>query len=213
MKIIDCIQGSEEWFRARAGIPTASEFSTVLAKGEGKTRRTYMLKLAGEILTGEPMESFSNAHMERGKIMEDEARDLYSFQNGIEPQRVGFVVNDKAGCSPDSFIGDMGGLEIKTALPHIQIERLLKGELPSEHRAQVQGCIWICEREWWDFVSYWPKLPPLIVRVNRDDGYIATLSGAVKAFNEDLSLMVETIRKHGRPSTVLDDLKRSVEAA
>jgi predicted nucleic acid-binding protein len=30
----------------------------------------------GEILTGEPMESYSNAHMERGKAMEDEARSL-----------------------------------------------------------------------------------------------------------------------------------------
>ena len=31
----------------------ASEFATVLAKGEGKTRRTYLLRLAGEVLTEE----------------------------------------------------------------------------------------------------------------------------------------------------------------
>ena len=37
------------------------------------------LKLAGEILTGEPMESFTNAHLERGKVMEPEARELYGF--------------------------------------------------------------------------------------------------------------------------------------
>jgi hypothetical protein len=45
--------------------PDRLEFSTVMAKGKdgGKsvTRRTYMLKLAGEILTGEPMESYSNS--------------------------------------------------------------------------------------------------------------------------------------------------------
>ena len=32
-EIIDCEQGTPEWFAARAGIPTASEFSTVLSEG------------------------------------------------------------------------------------------------------------------------------------------------------------------------------------
>ncbi len=202
MQIIECEQGSPEWFAARLGIPTASEFSTVMAKGEGKTRRTYLLKLAGELLTGEPQESYSNPHMERGKLMEEDARDAYSFAQDVEPQIVGFIRNGDAGCSPDSLIGDNGGLEIKTALAHIQIERILKGVLPAEHRAQVQGCIWLCERDWWDFVSYSPKLPPLIVRVPRDDGYIATLAGAVKAFNEELAQTVDLIRRYGQPSQV-----------
>jgi hypothetical protein len=81
-EIIECEQNSPEWLRARMGIPTASAFSDVLAKGEGKTRRTYMLKLAGELITGEPMESFSNAHTERGHLLEEEARDLYTLQTG-----------------------------------------------------------------------------------------------------------------------------------
>ena len=82
LQIFECEQGSAEWFAARAGIPTASEFATVMARGRGgesKTRRTYMLKLIGERLTGQPMESYTNAHMERGKVMEAEARDLYAM--------------------------------------------------------------------------------------------------------------------------------------
>jgi hypothetical protein len=204
MDIIDCEQGTEEWFKARMGIPTASEFSTILAKGKdgGKSvgRATYMMKLAGEILTGEPMEAYSNVHMERGKLLEDEARDGYAFMRNVDPTRVGFVRNGNRGCSPDSLIGDNGGLEIKTALPHIQIDRLIKGTLPAEHRAQVQGNIWLCEREWWDFVSYCsPRLPLLIVRVPRDDGYIANLAGAVDQFNAELAATVERIRRYGQP--------------
>jgi hypothetical protein len=203
MEIIQCEQGSEAWFAARLGTPTASEFSTILAKGRdgGKSvgRTTYMHKLAGEIITGQPQESYTNPHMERGKEMEAEARDAYSFMHNVEPEIVGFIRNGNAGCSPDSLVGDRGGLEIKTALAHIQIDRLLKGTLPPEHRAQVQGCIWICERDWWDFVSYSPKLPPLIVRVPRDDGYIANLSGAVAQFNEELAQTVQTIRAYGQP--------------
>lgn len=197
-QIIKCEQGSQEWLTARLGIPTASEFSTVMAKGEGKTRKAYMLKLAGEILTGEPMESYTNAHMERGKVMEDEARDLYSFIKNIEPERVGFIRNGNAGCSPDSLIGARRGLEIKTALPHIQIDRLMRDELPSEHKAQVQGSIWISERDEWDFVSYWPKLPLFIKPVNRDNDYIANLAGEVDRFNDELQNVVEKIRQYGK---------------
>lgn len=206
MQIINCEQGGDEWRRARAGLPTASEFATVMAVGKSGspslTRKTYMLKLAGEILTGEPMESYSNPHMERGKLMEEEARNLYSFALDVEPECVGFIRNGDTGCSPDALVGKNGGLEIKTALPHIQIDRLLKGELPPEHRAQVQGNIWIAQREWWDFVSYWPNLPLFSIRVFRDDGYIANLAGAVAAFNDELQKVVERVRHYGKPQSV-----------
>lgn len=202
-QIFDFEQGSPEWFAARMGLPTASEFATVLrtkgkaADGSSKERRTYMLKLAGEILTGEPMESYTNAHMERGKIMEDEARELYQFAHEAEVQRVGFITNGPKGCSPDSLIGDKGGLEIKTALPHIQIDRLLRDEVPAEHVPQVQGGLWVAEREWWDFCSYWPKLPLFVKRVYRDEAYIKRLAEGVEQFNEELAALVETIRGYG----------------
>lgn len=201
MTIIDCDQNSPEWYQARLGLPTASMFATIMAKGKdggaSKTRRDYLHKLAGEIVTGEPMEAFSNEHTERGKVMEDEARDLYSMQYNIEPVRVGFVLSGDKGCSPDSLLGDNGGLEIKTALPHIQIERLRKGTLPPEHRHQVQGNIWLCERKWWDFVSYCPRLPLFVLRVERDDGFIAEMSGAITKFNAELAETVEFVRQYG----------------
>jgi hypothetical protein len=194
LQIIECDQGTDEWLRARMGIPTASCFKQILAKGEGKTRRSYMLKLAGEILTGEPMEGFSNQHTERGHEMEPEARDLYAFMRDAEPQLIGFIRNGQKGCSPDSLIGANGMLEIKTKLPHLQIDCLLSGGLPSDHKAQCQGQLWIAEREWLDFVSYWPKLPLHVVRVHRDEEYIAKLAQAVDEFNDELAHMVEGIR-------------------
>lgn len=203
MQIIDCEQGSAEWFAARLGIVTASEFKTIIGvkkdAREKITRASYLRKLAGEILTGLPMESYSNGHMERGKEQEDEARDLYAFARDVDPLRVGFIRNHDAGCSPDSLIGNDGGLEIKSALPHIQIERLEADDFPPEHRAQVQGNIWLAEREWWDFASYCPRLPLFVKRVPRDDGYIATLAGAVTQFNSELVELVERMRRYGSP--------------
>lgn len=202
IQIFNMEQGSPEWFAARAGIPTASEFSTVMASGRGggesKTRKTYMLKLAGEIITGEPMEVFTNVHMERGKVMEEEARDFYALSANIEPVRVGFVRNGPKGCSPDSLIGSDGMLEIKTALPHILAEKILKDDFPPEHKAQCQGALWVTEREWIDLVVYWPKMPRFVKRAVRDDAYIATLAKSVDEFNEELAETVESLRRYGR---------------
>jgi hypothetical protein len=202
IQIINCEQGSEEWFAARAGIPTASEFSTVLAVGpkggKSATRVAYLNKLVGEIITGEPMVNFVSPDMERGKLMEDEARDLYCFAHDVEPIRVGFIRNGDKGASPDSLIGDKGGLEIKSAAPHVQVARLLADELPSEHVAQVQGNLWVAEREYWDFCSFCPKMPLFVKRVYRDEAYIQKLALAIELFNVELRQTVEYIRRYGR---------------
>jgi predicted phage-related endonuclease len=196
---IICDQGTPEWHMARAGIPTASEFATVMAKGKGKgggdsvTRRKYMLTLLGERLTGEVVEGYSNHHMERGKVMEVEARTLYLFRTGTDLRLAGFFVNDEigAGASPDSVIGEDGLVEIKTKLPALQLELQISGGLPAEHKAQVQGQLLVTGRQWVDFVSYWPKLPAHIVRVERDEPYIATLKQALADFNGELQALTE----------------------
>lgn len=197
MEIFDCDQGTEEWFECRRGLPTASNFATLMAKGEGKTRSKYMRRLAGEILTGELAEQFSNVHTERGNAMEDEARQAYAFVENAEIHRVGFIRNGQKGASPDSLIGANGGLEIKTAIPDIQIDRLERDRLPPEYKAQVQGNLWVSEREFWDFVSYWPKLPILTVRVYRDEEFIKEMSDEVDRFNDELASLVEKIRRYG----------------
>jgi len=216
IQIHDVEQGSSEWFAVRAGIPTASEFSTVMAKGKdgGRsiTRDKYMRQLAGEILTGEPApEGYSNAFMERGKALEDEARDLFAFIRDEEPQRVGFIRNGNKGASPDSLIGSAAGLEIKVAIPAVQIERLQRGTIPTEHVPQVQGNLWVSERETWHFMSYCPKLPPLIIAVPRDEAYIRKLETAVDQFNVELYEIVERIRNYGRPTA--DALSASLAEA
>lgn len=194
IEVFDCPQGSPEWFKARLGIPTASEFGTVKAKGEGKTRRTYMMKLIGEILTGESMESFSNSHTERGKEMEPDGRNLYAFHRDVEPVQVGFIRNGRKGASPDSLIGADGMCEIKTKLPHLQAEVLLADKLPPEHLAQCQGNLWVAEREWIDFVSYWPRMPLFVKRVYRDEAYIAMLAKEVDQFLMELDTYLAVLK-------------------
>lgn len=173
----------------------AAAVKAAKSRSAGGTRRRYLRDLAAEIIRGtSEEETYTNAHMERGKLQEDEARRLYAFMADADPVQVGFIRDGRKGCSPDSLIGDDGGLEIKTALGHIQIERLQRGTLPSEHVAQVQGSLWVTGRKWWSFMSYSPGLPPLILKVERDEAYIAALAKAVDAFNEELDSLVASVR-------------------
>jgi hypothetical protein len=198
VEIIDCDQNSDTWLRARMGIPTASEFKKIIGVRKDArdkvTRRDYMYKLAGEIITGEPAQNYSNAHMERGHEMEPEARSLYAVLNDAPLTRVGFIRNGNKGCSPDSLVGPKGTLEIKTAFPHIVIEHMLSDEFPSEHKPQTQGILYVAEREWIDVCIYWPKMTPVIRRAYRDEAYLDMLGKAVDQFNEELAALVERIR-------------------
>lgn len=200
IEVFNCEQGTPEWYACRAGIVTASMFSTVMASGRGggesKTRAKYMRQLAGEIITGKPIEGFTNHHMERGHAMEPEARDLYSFATDATPEIVGFIRNGNKGCSPDSLIGGTGMLEIKTKLPDLLIECLERDDFPPEHRAQCQGALWVAEREWIDICVYWPAMPVFIKRAYRDEQYISGLAKAVDAFNDELSALVDRVRSY-----------------
>lgn len=197
LEVIDCEQGTAQWLAHRAGVVTASEFGTVMAKGKGgtesKTRRTYMLKLIGEILTGEAQESYTNKNMERGHAMEAEARDFYALMTDSNPVQVGFLKRGRVGYSPDSLIGDRGAHEIKTKFPHLHLEALLSKELPSEHKPQCQGGLAVSDRDWLDFQSYWPRLPPFIVRVYRDEPYIKQLKSAVDQFLNEMDELIHKI--------------------
>ena len=200
LKIFDCEQGGEAWFAARLGIVSASEFSTVLAEGRTKgspsvTRAKLMRRLAAERITREPAEKFSNGYMDRGKLMEPEARNWYTFARDVEITPVGFCYREDldAGASPDSVVGDEGCLEVKTRTGDLQIELLEDGRVPSEHTAQIQGQLWITGRQWVDFVSYSRGLRPFCARVNRDEGYISNLAIEVQKFNLQLRGLVARI--------------------
>lgn len=193
LEIFDFEQGTPEWHDSRCGIATASNFSQVLAKGAGKTRRSYLLKLVGERITGTIAETYQNEHMQRGIEQEAEARNAYIEKTFNDVLGCGFMRLDKKfGYSPDGLIGDDGLLEIKTKLPHLQADVLLSGEVPSDHVAQIQGGLFISGRKWLDFVSYCPKMPVFIKRVERDESYIAKL---VEELNKFESEIVESVNK------------------
>lgn len=206
----DCPQGSPEWFAARAGKPTASEFKKMLTNtledGRYKLSKSlsgYAAKLAAELYAGKPMESFDgNAWMDRGREMEEEAAEWYAFTHDAELRAVGFITDDAGvcGCSPDRLVDPDGGLEIKClkAQNHVELTQYYAkhGRAEPKYTQQVQACLWISGRAWWDQLYYSPELPPLVIRQTPDlvmhTSFAEAVSAVIRERDEQLATMKQT---------------------
>jgi putative phage-type endonuclease len=200
MEIIkDIDQGSEEWLAMRLGWTTASRFSDVMAKGQGKTRKAYMYNLAAEAITGQREESYSSEYMEWGTLTEPQARSMYELISGVDVIQVGLIIHEggSIAASPDGLIGDDGMIEIKCPKTTTQIETYLSGKMPLGHRPQVQGQLWISGRQWCDFVSFDPRINGdasyFCERIYRDEDYILELEKECFAFSLELQEMIKTL--------------------
>jgi len=196
MKIIDCVQGSPEWFAARCGVPTASNFDKLVCLDgkQSKQRTKYMYQLAGETITGIQEEGYQNANMLRGKEMEAEARQLYQLISGLEVQEVGFCLAEGYGASPDGIVAEKGLLELKCPILATHVGYLLSNSLPSEYFQQVQGQLLVTGREWVDFFSYYPGIKPMITRVVRDEKFLEILKKELKEFCKELKEVIKKIK-------------------
>jgi len=189
----ECPQGSPEWLLARSSIPTASSFGEILTPTgkptTGAKRPNYMNRLLAEYITGKPTESYCNDTMLRGLELEPQARDDYAFIKGCDPVEVGLVYLDDRqliSCSPDAMVDDNGLWENKSPLAHTHVSYLLKQKLPTQYIPQVQGQMWVCDREYCDFQSYHPDMKNMLIRVYRDEDYIRSLKNAVDIFVDEM---------------------------
>ncbi len=202
-------QGTEGWLLERLGCLTGSRFEDVVAVdryGKPKeARKTAIVEITLELLTGQPGPMWSSKATRWGKEHEPQARKAYEIDTGEMCQEVGFITHKRhrqVGASPDSLIGTTGGWEAKCPLtPAVHLKTLLEG-MPPEHMAQCQGGMWVCEREWWDFVSYHPAFPVGMQlyrqRIERDDKYIAMLENKVLDAVAEININVrELLAKYG----------------
>jgi hypothetical protein len=183
MRINNHVQGTDEWLASRIGKPTASNFSKLLTPTGKRSASAdgYINELIAQNITREIPEFYKSEAMERGNELEPVAKSMYEFSREVEVVEVGLCLHDtyECGASPDGLVGDSGGIEIKCPLPGTHISYLRDGEIPSKYYPQVQGCLWITDREWWDFMSFHPSMEDLIVRVYRDEEYIKKLAAEV----------------------------------
>lgn len=200
MHILRCEQYSHEWWAARLGRPTASRFAKIVGVS-GKPMSSWsteVFRCAAEIVTQQADETPVTVWMKRGLDLEPEAREAYEFLSGNNVEHVGLVYsgNRLASCSPDG-LGSRFGLEIKCPAPTTQAKYLFDGKLPDEYRPQVWGSLWCCdETDRWEFFSYHPAMPPLMVSVGRGAEYAkyaAALDELIPKFAAEVHQIVAKI--------------------
>jgi len=198
---VHCEQHSPEWEACRLGIPTASKFDCIVTP-TGKlvaeqVRTKYLYELAAEAVSGKSKENYVSYKMKWAAETEAESRMVYAMNHETEVRQVGFVYKDERkmfGSSPDGLIDPTGGFETKGAQGDIQVDRLLKNKMVTIHIPQVQGSLYVCEKEWWDFQSYSPGLPELCIRNYRDEKFIKILSEELERFCYDLAATIRKLR-------------------
>ncbi len=202
--IHDMPQGSPEWLNARLGIPTASQFARIITAVKGdlsKSARKYAHELVAETLLGRPLlDTGANTFaMQRGAALEPHAAAQYEQTTGTQTRLVGFVTtNDgRIGCSPDRLIvGERRGLEIKCRLDAGHMSLWIDGP-DDDHKQQAQGILAVAELESLDLYGWHPALPPICIRVERDEPYIAKMEAALREFLDMRDAMLARAQASG----------------
>lgn len=201
-------QRTDEWYQARLGKATASRFNDIMATGRAGQPlagwKNYRAELVIERLTGQALDNYQSKEMQWGIDTEPLARLFYTLSTGNKVDEVGFIEHKKlaAGASPDGLVGEHGGLEIKCPNPATHIETLHTKQVPKQYMAQVQGCMWMSGRQWWDFVSFDPRMPEqakyIMIKVLRDEEYIKTLEENVTQFLKEVDEELEFVNSYGK---------------
>lgn len=188
MQIINVEQLSEAWFFARLGRVTGTRFKDMMA---GKTTASYnnlISEIASEIITNSSADepSYENEWMLRGQELEPEAREHYAQLMEVNVIQAGFITPDEphkfhewVGISPDGLIVEYpipqtdfmvykGMIEIKCPKRTTHIFYIRNDKLPDDYYWQVHGELYVTGLPYCDFVSYYPKMKPFIVRVFPD---------------------------------------------
>ena len=152
---------------ARLGKVTGSRVSDIMPSlktgAYSRSRRTYMLQLIAQRLTGRARQSFQTSAMKRGSDLEPEAKQAYEIATGnfvTDTEFVEHPIIDMFGASPDGLVEDKNLLiEIKCMGEERHLDFLLTGEIPLQYQHQMIAqcaCTGVPEC---DFVAYHDEFP------------------------------------------------------
>jgi len=194
LKIYTDPQGSDAWKESRRGVITGSRFKDArdkTAKGQPSAKcALYAKDVARQRAGGKVLETYQNGAMRFGTEQEPFARTAYELLTGNLVFEAGFITDDEGifGVSVDGFIGDDGVLEIKTMVSSDTLfKALIEGDI-SEYIDQINGYLWLLNRQWVDLVLWAPDLADLglqikVIRINRVESDIEALEADLIAFS------------------------------
>ena len=182
MRIIACDQLSPEWWAARCGIPTASEFGRIITPKKmqyAAAAEDYINELIADRICqcppyftekARPINSYA---VRNGTDTEPHARRWFESQCEYEVRQVGFCTTDdgRFGASPDCLLYEngepVGFGEIKVPTPKVHVGYLRAGVVPAEYLPQTHGALVVGEGQlrFGKFISYCEGYETLVVHL------------------------------------------------
>ena len=198
MIIMNMEQRSENWFAEKCGRFGASKFTELMSGLTTKGYKSLIADKAGEVITGEIEEGYTDANMQRGQDLEPEAKREFESVFGINLVDVGLCLPDDpelsewVGVSPDALFPDMiTPLEIKCPLMKTHLNYILADRLPNEYKWQVQGQLFVTGAPFAYFMSYYPGMKPFIIKVSPDEQMQADLKIRFHKAIEDVKAILK----------------------
>lgn len=203
MKLYRMEQGGADWYKARLGRPSASNFHKIITpKGKPSAQAAvYLYRLACEQLLHETMDDEIGyvKWVDHGKANEAHAVGQFQFANDVELEPGGLVTTDDGRfvASPDRlFPGHKEAVEVKCPAPWTQLRYLIEG-VDEEYIAQVQGQLLVGEFEAVHLYTWHPQMPPYHKVFRPDPAFQAALRTALNAFAFQLERVLKLAREMG----------------
>ena len=135
-------QRTPEWYAARDGLITASDFAQALGQGKFGTQKDFFVKkVRPDSIPG--FDPNASPALKWGVMFEPVANDIYSGRNGgIAIHEFGLLRHPKIphiGASPDGITDAGVMVEIKCPF-----QRRINGEVPHQYYCQIQGQLAVC---------------------------------------------------------------------
>ena len=188
----EIVQGTPEWDAIRAGKWSASKGAVIMGGLDTSGLRDLILDLAWGRVYGAPDPGFKSKAMERGHLVEPEARDWFAFDRDVSVEECGFVEHGRIphfGWSPDGlYNARRNAIEAKCPLHKAWMLVQETGRVPAEYRWQCKFACFVGQLDGLVFVAYHPRAGGLTVDVeitNSDkdqiEGRLAILEPKVQA--------------------------------
>jgi exodeoxyribonuclease (lambda-induced) len=207
-------QGTPAWLQARKGRITGSRFKDArdrTAKGALSSKATlYALDTARERFGGTVAPTYTSAAMRTGTEQEPIARMQYEAETGNVVLEAGFAFTDdgRFGASVDGLVGADGMVEIKTMVSSDTLFTAVVHQDYSAYIDQINGSLWLLDRNWCDLILWAPDLPIgalTIIRIERDEAAIKKLAADLLAFDATVEGYFKELSDRLKPAQWTDE--------
>ena len=193
----DCEQGTDAWHDLRAGKWTASTAAKIMGDLKTQGLKDLIKDVAWGRVYGKTDAGFTSKAMDRGHVIEPEARDWYAFVRDVVVELPAFVQHVRipnAGWSPDGVhTSRKVGVEVKSLLHKAWMDVEEDRAVPSEYRWQCKFGCFVGELEVMDFVAYHPLAGGIVIPISITDSEKDQIEGRLSILEPMVQVRVDRL--------------------